>query len=129
VADQGTKALVRAYLPLGDSYSIVPYWLELTHVRNTGAAFGFLNNGEFPYKTLVMLAMVLAALAVYAMQLGLDERLARLGMAVILGGALARRSDARCWAMSSASSTCAGAGSTSGRSTWRMPRSGSLRVS
>ena len=91
IIDQITKALVRASLPLGESYSIIPGWLEFTHVQNTGAAFGFLNNVDFPYKTLVMLALAgaaLAALAGYAMQLGLHEKLARLGMAVVLGGAL-----------------------------------------
>jgi signal peptidase II len=91
LADQMTKALVTARLPLGESYSVFPRWLEFTHVQNTGAAFGFLNDVDFPYKTAVMIALAmlaLVALAVYALQLGLHERLARLGMAVVLGGAL-----------------------------------------
>ena len=91
LADQMTKALVIARLPLGESYSVFPRWLEFTHVQNTGAAFGFLNDVDFPYKTVVMIALAvlaLVALAVYALQLGLHERLARLGMAVVLGGAL-----------------------------------------
>ena len=91
LADQVTKALVIARLPLGESYSVFPRWLEFTHVQNTGAAFGFLNDVDFPYKTAVMIALAmlaLVALAVYALQLGLHERLARLGMAVVLGGAL-----------------------------------------
>ena len=91
LADQMTKALVVARLPHGESYAVLRGWLEFTHVQNTGAAFGFLNDVDFPYKTAVMIALAmlaLVALAVYALQLGLHERLARLGMAVVLGGAL-----------------------------------------
>ncbi len=42
-ADQLTKALVRANLPPGASFP--PDWpVRLTHVTNTGAAFGLLTN-------------------------------------------------------------------------------------
>src|ERR671912_1822126 len=62
LADQMTKALVTARLPLGESYSVFPRWLEFTHVQNTGAAFGFLNDVDFPYKTAVMIALAMLAL-------------------------------------------------------------------
>ena len=41
---------MRQVLPLGDSRSIIPEFLDLTHVHNTGAAFGLLNAADFPYK-------------------------------------------------------------------------------
>jgi signal peptidase II len=88
--DQLTKAIVRQVLPLGESRSIVPDFLDLTHVHNTGAAFGLLNAAEFPYKPLVMIAIAaiaLVAIAAYATQLGFHERTARFGLALILGGA------------------------------------------
>jgi signal peptidase II len=88
--DQTTKAAVRRSLPLGDSRPIIDGFLDLTHVQNTGAAFGLLNAAEFPYKPLVMIGiatLALVAIAVYASQLGFHERLARLGLALILGGA------------------------------------------
>ncbi len=90
-ADQITKAIIRRSLPLGDSRSLIPDVLDLTHVHNTGAAFGLLNAVEFPYKSAVMIAvagLALVAIAVYATQLGFHERIARLGLALILGGAL-----------------------------------------
>lgn len=90
VADQITKALVRANLPLGDSRTIIPGWLDLVHVQNTGAAFGLLNDVDFPYKSFVMIAiagLALLAIAAYGTQLGFEDRLARLGLASILGGA------------------------------------------
>ena len=91
VADQVTKALVRANLPLGDSRTVFPGWLDLTHVQNTGAAFGLLNNVDFPGKPFVMIAIAavaLVAIAAYGTQLGFRDRLARIGLALILGGAI-----------------------------------------
>jgi len=88
--DQLTKAVVRQVLPLGESRSIVPEFLDLTHVHNTGAAFGLLNAVDFPYKPIVMIAIAavaLVAIAAYATQLGFHERMARFGLALILGGA------------------------------------------
>jgi signal peptidase II len=88
--DQLTKQIVRTTLPLHESYNVIPGVLDLTHVRNTGAAFGLLNAAEFPYKPAVMIAIAaiaLVAIAAYGAQLGLHERLARLGLSLILGGA------------------------------------------
>jgi signal peptidase II len=65
--------------------------LDFTHVQNTGAAFGLLNAADFPYKSVVMIviaAVALIAISVYARQLGRHERLSRIGLALILGGAL-----------------------------------------
>ena len=90
ILDQVTKALVRANLPLGDSRTIFSGWLDLTHVQNTGAAFGLMNNIDFPYKAYVMIgvaALALLAIASYGTQLGFQDRLARLGLSLILGGA------------------------------------------
>ena len=33
---------------------MVPGFLDLTHVRNTGAAFGILNTADFPFKTAIV---------------------------------------------------------------------------
>jgi len=90
ILDQLTKALVRANLPLGDSRTVFSGWLDLTHVQNTGAAFGLLNDIDFPYKPYVMIgvaALALIAIAAYGTQLGFQDRLARAGLALILGGA------------------------------------------
>ncbi len=88
--DQLTKAIIRMMLPLGESRRIIPEFLDLTHVHNTGAAFGLLNAADFPYKPMVMIgiaAIALVAIAAYATQLGFHQRMARFGLALILGGA------------------------------------------
>ena len=90
VLDQITKALVRANLDYGESRTIIPGLLDLVHVQNTGAAFGMLNTVDFPYKPLVMVGiafLALLAIAAYGAQLGFNDRLARFGLALILGGA------------------------------------------
>jgi signal peptidase II len=90
VLDQVTKALVRRNLPLHESVPIVPGFLDFTHIRNTGAAFGFLNGVEFPFKTAVIAIVATAALvgvAWYAAGLAHQQTLARVGLALIIGGA------------------------------------------
>jgi signal peptidase II len=89
--DQVTKAAVRANLPLHASRTIVPGFLDLTHVQNTGAAFGLLNAAEFPFKaTLIALVatVALVGIAAYAAQLSPHQRVARIGLALVLGGAI-----------------------------------------
>jgi signal peptidase II len=88
--DQLTKFIVRHALPLHESVNVIPGFLDLTHVQNTGAAFGLLNAADFPYKPAVMIAIAaiaLVAIAAYGTQLGFHERLARFGLSLILGGA------------------------------------------
>lgn len=89
--DQVTKQIVESALALHESVTVVPGLMDLTHVRNTGAAFGLLNAADFPGKPAVMIgiaALALVAIAAYGAQLGLHERLARLGLALIVGGAI-----------------------------------------
>ena len=91
VLDQLTKALVRGRFALHDSVDVVPGWLNLTRVHNTGAAFGMLNEVDFPFKSVVLMVGALGALAGvawYAASLPEDSRLARLGIAAVLGGAV-----------------------------------------
>jgi signal peptidase II len=91
VLDQATKAVVRAWLALHESVNVVPGFVDLTHVRNTGAAFGIFNATDFPFKSIIMVGVAgvaLLAIALYATRLPADERLARGGLALILGGAV-----------------------------------------
>lgn len=91
VLDQITKALVRGRFALHESVDVVPGWLSLTRVHNTGAAFGFLNGVDFPFKPVVISIVALGALAGvawYAASLPAGQRIARLGIALVLGGAV-----------------------------------------
>jgi signal peptidase II len=89
-ADQVAKALVRARVPLHDEVPVIPGFLSLVHVQNSGAAFGVLNAVDFPFKAAAIALVATAALvgiAVYAARLSPHQWVARLGLALILGGA------------------------------------------
>ncbi len=91
ILDQVTKAMIRPMLALHESREVIPNFLDLTRVHNTGAAFGMLNAAEFPFKTLVLSAVAAIALggvAWYAATVPLTDRLARIGIAGVLGGAI-----------------------------------------
>ena len=97
--DQLTKALIRAKLALHDSVNVVPGMLDITHVRNTGVAYGIFNDVQFRYKAVVMVLIAVAALiavGMYSMTLPRGQRVARFGLALILGGALGNLID-RAW--------------------------------
>jgi len=88
--DQLTKAIVRATLPMHESVTIVPGFIDFTHVRNSGAAFGILNAAEFPFKEVVIALIATAALigiGIYAASLAHHQLVARVGLALIIGGA------------------------------------------
>lgn len=88
--DQLTKAMVRTSVPLYGSVAVVPGFVDLTHVRNTGAAFGILNAVDFPFKAVVIALIQTAALVavgLYAASLAHHQLVARTGLALIVGGA------------------------------------------
>jgi signal peptidase II len=88
--DQLTKALVRLWLPEHSSVTIVPGLMDFTHVRNTGAAFGILNAADFPLKTAVIAVIAtgaMIAIGLYSTSLAHHQLVARVGLALIIGGA------------------------------------------
>ena len=92
VLDQITKWLVHGSLGLYESRTVIPGLVDLVHVRNEGVAFGLLNNLDIPYKSVLTTALASVALAVigfyFSTQLQPHERLARIGLASIAGGAV-----------------------------------------
>jgi signal peptidase II len=90
VLDQIVKAIVRREIALNESITVIPGFFDLTRVHNTGTAFGFMNATDFPFKTVILACVAigaLAALAMYAATLPANQWLARIGLALILGGA------------------------------------------
>jgi signal peptidase II len=90
-ADALTKMLVRGSVALFDSRPLIPGLVDLAHVRNEGLAFGLLNGTNLPYKWVLTTALALAALlgiTLYARHIDPRERIARVGLSMILGGAL-----------------------------------------
>lgn len=89
--DQWTKALVHASIGLYEHTTVIPGWLDLVHVRNEGVAFGLLNALDLPYKpvlTTTLACLALGGIVLYYRLLEAHERLARLGVVCIAGGAI-----------------------------------------
>ncbi|KAA0254851.1 MAG: signal peptidase II [Acidobacteria bacterium] len=91
VLDQVTKAAVVARIPLHAQVAVIPGFFDLTHVQNTGAAFGLFASFDAAWKAA---ALNLVALAVFAGVLVFSLRspagLLRLQLALslVLGGAV-----------------------------------------
>jgi signal peptidase II len=82
--------MVREALPFQDSVTIIPGFVNFTHVLNSGAAFGILNGVDFPFKTVLIAMIAMAALigvGLYAASISHHQLLARVGLALIIGGA------------------------------------------
>jgi signal peptidase II len=89
ISDHLTKLLVESQLPLHASWTPFPDWLpfvRITHVSNTGAAFGLFPQGG----SLFMVAAIIVAVVIllYNFQLPAGHKLLRTALALQLGGAL-----------------------------------------
>jgi signal peptidase II len=88
--DQAVKAAVRGRLTLHESITVIPGLFDLTRVHNTGAAYGFLDGVDFPFKTVILACVATAALiglAIYAVSLDRAQVLTQIGLTLVIGGA------------------------------------------
>lgn len=60
ILDQFTKAYIVKTMSVGDSYSVIPGFLNITSHRNTGAAWGILSGkmGFFFLVTIILLGLL-----------------------------------------------------------------------
>ncbi len=91
IADRATKWLIGRSIPLGGSgIQVIPHLFSITHVENRGAAFGMFAESPLAWKTSLLAALSLAAMAVIAYLLWKSEgRLdsTSVALSLILGGA------------------------------------------
>ncbi len=59
--DQGTKLIVDRTIPLYRSIPVIEGWFDLTHARNTGAAFGLLAGERRAVGSFILIVFSLAA--------------------------------------------------------------------
>jgi signal peptidase II len=88
--DQWTKWLVELHLPHHAAETVIPGFLNLTHVRNTGVAFGlFASDGNGTNWTLTILGLVaLTAVGVYFWLAPSKDRWLLVALALVVGGAV-----------------------------------------
>ncbi len=96
VLDQVTKVLILKNIPHGTSFTVIPGFFNLTHVRNRGAIFGFMSQSGNPVIYALLTVASLAALGLVAyffVRVPSQDRLLRTTLALILGGALGNQFD------------------------------------
>ncbi len=91
VFDRFTKWVVVRNIALDDTISIIPGLFRLTHLENTGAAFSLFAESTSPFKTVLLVAVSVAALIIVALLLWMRRRdfnATTLALSLIMGGAL-----------------------------------------
>ena len=95
VVDQITKWVIRTNLPLYTRINVLPFF-DITHLRNTGAAFGILRdlpeNLRFPLFVIVLIVAIFA-IFLFLKKLTANDRLLIVSLALILGGAIGNSID------------------------------------
>ena len=89
--DQLSKAVVSSALKLHEVRPIIHGLLNLTHIHNTGAAFGLLAGQASLMRTLIFLAVLVLALAVVlwmVFRLPQGQKVELVALSLIFGGAL-----------------------------------------
>ncbi|MHB1135775.1 MAG: signal peptidase II [Coriobacteriia bacterium] len=85
-ADQATKAVVRTRMAVGESLPVIDGAFWLTHVENTGAAFGMLRGQQW---LLIATAVAMLAVVAYVMlRLRPADSWVRWSLALVSGGAI-----------------------------------------
>ena len=89
-ADQITKYFVNENLVYSDKVTVVDGLFYLTHVRNTGAAFGIFSDAAPALRMFLFIGVSLVAMAIilsFYRKLAPGDRLSALALGLILGGA------------------------------------------
>lgn len=82
--DQLTKILTRAYIDLGESITFIPHVLDLTYIKNTGAAFSILE--EHTWLLTVFSAIIVLVIAWLVIKKFFTNWLGMLSATLIMAG-------------------------------------------
>lgn len=100
VLDQGTKAVVNHTVPLYESIPVIRGFFSITHIKNTGAAFGLLGGDMSPVRTLFFMGITFGALVLIFFifrKIKENRVLVPLSLAMIMAGALGNLVDRIRW--------------------------------
>lgn len=95
IIDQISKWLVVKYVPLYSNINLLPF-LDVTHIRNTGAAFGIFGDLPVSLRIPLFVLVLVAAVAVilyFLSKTDPGDRLLRISLGLILGGAIGNSID------------------------------------
>jgi signal peptidase II len=91
ILDQLTKLVIHRFLFFGESRIIIRGFFDITHARNTGAAFGLFSGTTSPLKPIIfylLSAIAIAVIIYYIIKFSAREKAVQLALAFIFAGAL-----------------------------------------
>src|SRR6204780_247984 len=89
--DQIAKWAVASNIALHDSVGVIPGFFRLTHVQNTGAAFGLFAESSAQWKVGALVSFSILALIIVSALLWKNSHsvsVTTIGLSLILGGAM-----------------------------------------
>lgn len=94
--DLASKVMVDNNLTYADRIPVIEGFFYLTHVRNTGAAFGIFADGDPTIRLTFFIGISVVAIGIilsFFRQLAPGDRLSSLALGLILGGAVGNLTD------------------------------------
>jgi signal peptidase II len=91
VADHVSKWIVRMQLYPREALEIIPGFLRLSYVHNSGVAFGLFDEVESVWKPYVLAGMAMiavAAIVIYSLRVPQNRKLLQIALGITLGGIL-----------------------------------------
>ena len=91
VIDQYTKFMVTLHIPLSYSINVVEGFFNLTHVRNSGVAFGIFseqNSQLKPYLLIFVSIIAIIAILIIFHQTEKEKRMVQGGLVLVFSGAI-----------------------------------------
>jgi signal peptidase II len=98
--DRATKWIIEDRVSFVDTYRVIPGFFDIVHSQNRGVAFGMFNDSTSQWRTVLLVVVAVAAVAMLSALLWNAQRLDRLslwGFALILGGAAGNVFDRIVW--------------------------------
>ena len=86
IIDQFTKRMVINNIPLNSQFEIIPNFLYITHIKNTGAAFGMFQDKTDILIIISFIAIILVT--ILKITLKIDSYTYNISLGFILGGAI-----------------------------------------
>ena len=91
VIDQYTKFMVSLHIPLNYSVKVVAGFFNLTHIRNSGVAFGIFSEQTSelkPYLLIFVSIIAIIAILVIFHQTEREKKLVQTGLVLVFSGAI-----------------------------------------
>ena len=91
ILDRLTKTFIENHFSLYESKNVIPGFLDFTHIRNKGMAFGILSNTSWtwiPFLLSIFASIAFILILIFALRTPVSQRRLQMGLMLILGGAI-----------------------------------------